>query len=197
MNMWQDRFDTEGYVYGIEPNEFVKQYYKVFKGSKKIGAFAEGEGRNAVFLSMRGFMLTAFDFAQSGLSKTKKLASENHVHVATRLTDLIHDETPIEEFNGAVMIFGHFPKKYQKLIFDKVVKSVTPGGMIMMELYSEEQLHYQTGGPKDIDLLYNPQDVLEWCSDYKIKHFYVGEVVRNEGTLHTGLAHVIQFIIQK
>jgi len=197
MNKWQERFDTVEYMYGIEPNEFVKQHHAVFKGSKKLGAFAEGEGRNAVFLSTKGYMLTAFDYAQSGLDKARKLAAENHVHVATRLVDLLQDETPVEEFNGAVMIFGHFPKEHQKPVFDRVVNSVVKGGRIMMEVYSEEQLSYKTGGPQSLDMLYNAQDVLNWCNDYKIEHFYTGEVERNEGALHTGKAHVIQFIIQK
>lgn len=197
MNTWQERFETETYLYGIAPNEFIKQNYNLFKGCKKIGAFAEGEGRNAVFLSSRGFMLTSFDFAQSGLNKTKKLASENNVHVATRLTDLITDDTPIEEFDGAIMVFGHFHKKDQLAVFLKVMNSVKKGSRVMMEMYSENQLEYGTGGPGNKDMLYNPQQVLGWCSAYKIEHFYVGEALRQEGELHTGMAHIIQFIIVK
>lgn len=197
MNNWQQRFDTKTFVYGMEPNEFVKQNYETFKGSKKIGAFAEGEGRNAVFLSTKGYMLTAFDFAQSGLDKTRKFASESHVHVATRLVDLITDEVPVNEFNGAVMIFGHFHKEYQKMVFDKVIQSVKTGGKIMMEMYSEEQINYKTGGPLNINMLYNEKEVFNWCSDYKIEHFYAGEVERYEGELHKGLSHVIQLIIEK
>lgn len=197
MNKWQQRYDTDEYIYGRTANEFILQNHSVFKGAKRLGTFAEGEGRNAVFLSEKGYMLTAFDIAQNALDKAKKLASENHVHVAERLVDLKRDETPVEEFDGAVMIFGQFEKEYQHKIFEKIVASVKKEGRIMMELYSESQLDYNTGGPKDLNLLYNPQEVLRWCEDYKIEYFFVGEVERYEGKLHNGLSHVIQLIIQK
>lgn len=197
MNIWQQIYNTEEYVYGIQPNEFLMQHSEIFKGCKKIATFAEGEGRNAVFLSTKGSMLTNFDYAQSGLTKAKKLASINHVHVAERLVDLTVEETPIAEFDGAVMIFGQFDKKYQKIVFDKVINSVKKGSQILMELYSEEQLNYSSGGPKNKAMLYSPQDIEKWCEPFEVNHFYVGEVERHEGSLHNGTSHVIQLIIKK
>lgn len=197
MNEWQQRFDTDEYVYGVEANEFVVQQHQLFKGSKKIAAFADGEGRNAVFLSTKGFMLTNFDYAQNGLDKARSLASKNHVHVAARLVDLTTEETPKEEFDGAIMIFGHFLKEHQKIVFDKVMDSVKVGSYVMMELYSEEQLNYQSGGPKNIEYLYNVDTVRSWCEEYTIETFNSGEVERHEGTGHTGQSHVIQFVIRK
>ncbi|GEK33679.1 class I SAM-dependent methyltransferase [Kurthia sibirica] len=197
MNTWQEHFDTETYIYGTAPNEFIAQHYDLFKGSKKIGAFAEGEGRNAVFLSSRGFMLTSFDYAQNGLNKTKKLASQNNVHVATRLTDLLTDSTPVEEFDGAIMVYGHFHKKDQFHVFNKIMAAVKKGSRVMMEMYSEEQLAYKTGGPQTMDMLYNAQQVLQWCNNYQVEHFYTGEALRQEGERHSGLAHIIQLIIIK
>lgn len=66
-----------------------------------------------------------------------------------------------------------------------------------MELYSIYQLPYASGGPQQLDFLYNPLNVLEWCQTHKIIHFFTGEQLRHEGTLHTGLAHTIQLIIEK
>lgn len=197
MNRWQDIYNTEEYVYGVHPNEFLVEHHEIFKDCKKVATFAEGEGRNAVFLSTKGSMLTNFDYAQYGLNKTKKLASINHVHVAERLVDLTKDDIPVEAFDGAVMIFGHFSKENQKKVFDKVVNAVKPGGPILMELYSEEQLKYKSGGPKNKNMLYNPKDLQDWCKPFKINHFYAGEVERYEGTLHTGLSNVVQLIITK
>ncbi|MBQ0138252.1 MAG: class I SAM-dependent methyltransferase [Kurthia sp.] len=197
MNIWQEIYSADEYVYGVQPNEFLLEHYELFKGSKKLATFAEGEGRNAVFLSTKGYMLTNFDYAQHGLDKSRKLASINHVHVASRLVDLTKDDTPVNEFDGAVMIFGHFPKKYQKLVFDKIIASVKAGGYILMELYSEEQVNYASGGPKDRDMLFNSNDIQKWCSPFKMVHFSVGEVERHEGIRHNGKSHVIQFIIKK
>lgn len=196
-NPWNERFGAEQYVYGEEPNKFIRSKISVLKACNKIVAFAEGEGRNAVFLAKNGHEVTAYDYALNGLSKTKALAERSNVNVNTEQKDLIHDEVPIEEFDGAIMVFGHFEKKEQKNVFDKLVSTVKPSGIVIMEVYSEDQIRYKTGGPKTIEMLYNPSDLLKWSHGYKILHFFYGEQERREGDLHTGMGHVIQLILQK
>ncbi|MGG0657188.1 class I SAM-dependent methyltransferase [Rummeliibacillus pycnus] len=196
-NTWNEWFNTVEYMFGEEPNIFIKSYAAQLEGLKKVAAFAEGEGRNAVFLATLGHEVTAFDYAESGLRKTKRLAKKNNVEVNTVQVDLLEGTIPTQQFDAAIMVFGHFPKGKQSLVFDKIVNAVRPGGKIMMELYSEDQLEYQTGGPKELEMLYKPQNLLDWCEGSKILHLFVGEQTRLEGKLHTGLAHVIQLIIEK
>lgn len=197
MNTWDERFNTIEYVYGEQPNAFIENYVDFLKGYVNVAAYAEGEGRNAVYLASKGHVVTAFDYAKSGLEKTAQLAKKHGVTVNTQLQDLLQDELPVETFDAAVMVFGHFPAEQQHAVFQRIVNSVKPGGRIMMELYSTSQLSYATGGPQNINFLYNPASVLTWCQPYKIIHFFTGEQIRHEGTLHTGLAHTIQLIIEK
>lgn len=196
-NQWHERFGSEKYVYGEEPNQFIEaQAYRLEKG-KKIVAFAEGEGRNAVYLARKGLIVTAYDYALNGLKKTEALAERFDVQVKTEQKDLIHDSVPIEKFDAAIMVFGHFAKNDQKNVFDKLVSAVKPGGLIMLEVYSEEQVRYGTGGPKTVDMLYDPSDLLNWIKGYNVLHFFYGEQQRVEGDLHTGVGHVVQVIFEK
>jgi 2-polyprenyl-3-methyl-5-hydroxy-6-metoxy-1,4-benzoquinol methylase len=196
-NQWHERFGSEKYVYGEEPNQFIEaQAYRLEK-EKKIAAFAEGEGRNAVYLARNGHKVTAYDYALNGLKKTEALAKRYDVKIRTEQKDLIHDSMPAEEFDGAIMVFGHFEKNDQKTVFDKLISAVKPGGIIMVEVYSEDQIRYGTGGPKTVDMLYNPSDMLKWIKGYKVLHFFYGEQERVEGELHTGVGHVVQVIIEK
>ncbi|GGG20709.1 methyltransferase [Lysinibacillus alkalisoli] len=197
MNTWHKRFDTAQYMYGESPNAFIKSHVDALQDHKEIAAFAEGEGRNAVFLAQKGHVVTAFDYAESGLTKTTQLANKNQVTVNTVLCDLINDDLPVQQFDGAIMVFGHFHKTDQFHVLDKIMTSVKQGGIVMIEVYSETQLHYKTGGPPDQDWLYDAKQVLAWCEHHKILHFFTGEQMRTEGILHTGLAHTVQFIIQK
>jgi 2-polyprenyl-3-methyl-5-hydroxy-6-metoxy-1,4-benzoquinol methylase len=68
-NLWEEKFSQEGYLYGEEPNEFIREQAWRLEGRKRIVAFAEGEGRNAVFLARKGHDVTAWDYTQSGLAK--------------------------------------------------------------------------------------------------------------------------------
>ncbi len=195
-NPWHKRFSTEEYIYGKKPNEFVVEA-KRFLPKGKILCIAEGEGRNAVYLAEQGFDVTAWDYAQAGLYKTKKLAKEKGVEVAIKLVDLADVQWQEEQWDAIVHIFGHFPKPVMKRTMDGIKKALKPGGVYICELYSNEQLVYGTGGPKDIEMLCEPKMLLEHFQDLFIHHFYVGEVNRNEGKLHTGKAHVVQAAFQK
>ena len=113
-----------------------------------------------MFLASEGHEVTAYDYALNGLKKTESLAGRYGVKVQTEQKDLIHDQVPVNEFDVAIMVFGHFDKKDQKIVFDKMLTTVKDGGLLMLEVYSEDQIRYKTGGPKTIDMLYSPADLL-------------------------------------
>lgn len=197
MNLWDERFKQSEFAYGIKPNEFIQeQAYRLPKGAN-IAAYAEGEGRNAVHLASLGLSVTAYDYAQAGLDKTNQLAEQNNVHVETKLADLIEDPLPLDLYDGAIMVFGHFPKKHQLHVLDKIAASLKPGGLFLLEVYEEKQLDYKTGGPKEKSFLYRASDLLIWAEQFSILHFFSGEAVRQEGNLHTGKGYVVQLIIKK
>ena len=78
-----------------------------------------------------------------------------------------------------------------------VKHAVKPGGYYVTEVYSYEQIPYKSGGPRQPELLYRPEEFLDTFTDWRIVHFFMGEVTRHEGELHNGLSHVIQFVGQK
>ncbi|KOS27711.1 methyltransferase [Bacillus anthracis] len=196
-NFWNDRYKSDEYYYGETNNEFIKQQAFRLINHNKVIAFAEGEGRNAIFLAKQGHKVTAIDYSEDGLEKTKKLAKKHNVEVHTKKVDLLADSLPVDEYDAAIMVFGHFHNDHQKMILDKMIQTIKPGGLIMFEVYSKKQINYGTGGPKDVDMLYDPIDILTWCEKHKVIHFFNGEQERVEGKGHTGLADVIQVVISK
>lgn len=75
-NIWNERFHSEEYYYGEEPNVFIQQQaYRIEQGQKVI-AFAEGEGRNAVFLAKRNLEVTAIDYFGERIAKNENTGSE-------------------------------------------------------------------------------------------------------------------------
>jgi SAM-dependent methyltransferase len=194
---WNNSFSDKDFVYGKSENAFINDKSEIIPSHSKVGCFAEGEGRNAVYLAKLGHDITAYDQSTIGLEKTKTLASQNNVEVETVEIDLTEEKVKANQYDAAIMVFGHVPKKDQKFLMESMFESVKSGGSIIFEVYSESQLAYQTGGPKSVELLYDPVDVLEWIKKYKCIHFYYGEAERNEGKRHVGLGHVIQVVIKK
>ncbi|HSP22089.1 MAG TPA: class I SAM-dependent methyltransferase [Planococcus sp. (in: firmicutes)] len=194
---WNERYDVEKYLYGTEPNVFLKDIQTAVLTSGKVLSIAEGEGRNAVFLAEQGLDVTAWDFAESGLLKVEKLADEHGVHVNTELIDLAEADWQQNQWDGIVCIYGHFPKEVRLATLKGIKGAVKPGGYFVAEVYSAYQIPYASGGPKDPAFLYHPEEFLKEFGDWRIIHFFLGEVTRHEGDLHNGLAHVIQFVGQK
>ncbi|MFS0784720.1 class I SAM-dependent methyltransferase [Bacillus sp. 1P06AnD] len=194
---WDKSFSDKEFVYGKRENQFLHDMHAVIPADSKVGCFAEGEGRNAVYLAKLGHDVTAFDQSGVGLEKTKRLAAENGVEVETIELDLTEEKVGVDLFDAAVMVFGHVPKQGQPFLFDSMIGSVKKGGYILFEVYSEEQLAYGTGGPGSKEMLYDPIDILNWIKPYKCLHFCYGEVERNEGKRHSGKGHVVQCVIQK
>jgi hypothetical protein len=197
MNHWNTRFQAESYVYGKEPNVFLSEMQKKLNLSGDALAIAEGEGRNAVFLAEQGMNVTAWDYAESGLTKTKRLAEERDVEVQTKLIDLKNAIWEKNQWDELICIFGHFPTELRLKTLQGVKEAVKSGGYYITEVYSLHQIPYNSGGPREVDFLYRPEEFLQTFADWRIVHFFMGEVVRHEGELHNGLAHVIQFAAQK
>ncbi|WP_347861999.1 class I SAM-dependent methyltransferase [Salimicrobium sp. PL1-032A] len=197
MTEWDQRFNENEYIYGKDVNEFIKNNYDYIAEGGHIACFAEGEGRNAVFLAKEGHPITAYDQSQVGIDKMKRLAEENSVFVEGHCMDLTKEPVQKDTFDGAVMVFGHVDKEDQQFLMENIRDSVKSGGTILIEVYSEDQIAYKTGGPPETDAMYRPQDILNWFDQDKILHFYYGEADRVEGTKHTGLGHVIQIIAVK
>ncbi|MYL35782.1 methyltransferase domain-containing protein [Pontibacillus yanchengensis] len=194
---WDESFSQEGYVYGKDANQFVQEHSSRLPKNSHIGCFAEGEGRNGVYLAKLGHHVTILDQSEAGLNKSRELADEVGVQVESVQCDLTTEKIQPNQFDAAVMVFGHVPKQDQPFLIEQMLQSVKPGGVILLEVYSEEQLSYGTGGPPAKEMLYAPEDVLSWIKPYKCLHFFYGEAERNEGERHNGLGHVIQVMVQK
>ena len=60
---WERRFSAPGYVFGTEPNAFLKSQAHVLKAGQNALTLADGEGRNGVWLAEQGLDVLAVDFS--------------------------------------------------------------------------------------------------------------------------------------
>ena len=101
---WNKKFEQDGYLYGMEPNAFIKACYQNFKKSQRVLCLGEGEGRNALFLAKRGYSVAALDTSDVGLNKLQQLAGQENVEIKTRCVDL-NDWVPYKKYGAIVFSF--------------------------------------------------------------------------------------------
>ena len=189
---WNERFGEPGFMYGDQPNDFLKAQSFFLKPGGRILCLAEGEGRNAVYLATQGFDVTCVDFSESGLKKTQQLSDTHGVSVCTECADLSHYEIEQDAWDGIVMIFGHFNEDLRASLYQRIRKGLKRGGTLLMEVYSKAQLSRGTGGPKSIEYLYDKQELEAAFSDFN--SVSIEELTReiNEGAYHNGMSATIQ-----
>jgi len=191
---WNQKFSREGFLYGTKPNTFIASNSKSFPRGAKVLCLGEGEGRNAIFLAKRGFTVTAIDASDIGLSKLHFRALEENVKVETICADLNEWEVK-EQYDVIVASYLHMYKSEREDLFDKIQDSLKVDGIFIGEFFSTKQLEYNSGGPKDEDLLYTVEDFTKHFALYDTE---VKEVVTilDEGKGHQGEACVIRVIIK-
>ena len=191
--MWDERYSSEEYIYGKDPNEFLANAVgKIPKG--KVLCVAEGEGRNAVFLAEQGYEVVAVDSSAVGLEKARKLAEERGVSIQTIVCDLAHFDIEPESWDGVVSIFAHVPPQVRKELHKKIVNGLRSGGVLILESYRPDQLKYKTGGPPSAEFMMTLEGLEE---ELKGLNFDYGvELDRDvvEGKFHTGKGAVVQII---
>ncbi|HLS17644.1 MAG TPA: class I SAM-dependent methyltransferase [Paenalcaligenes sp.] len=194
---WDERFNQTEYYYGKLPNDFLKAQAKVFPRGGQLLSLGEGEGRNAVFMAQQGYEVTALDSAPAGLDKTQQLAKEKQVTVTPLLAHLKYYEFEPQAWDGVINIFCHVPAAVRRKIHQNLAFTLKQGGIFLMEAYTPEQLEYGTGGPKNIDLLYDPDTIRQELQGLELLHFE--KVERNivEGIGHDGPSSVLQVIARK
>lgn len=193
--MWNQRYRSDEFAYGTEPNSFLKENAELLTGP--ILSLAEGEGRNAVFLASLGLEVLGVDASEVGLAKAQKLAASKGVSISTEVADLATYEPTVNYFGSVVSVFAHLPSGVRRRLYPLVEQSLKPGGIILLESYSKSQLSRNTGGPKDPDMLLTAEDIEKEFPNCDVVLCQETEREVVEGEFHTGLASVVQFIARK
>ncbi len=194
--MWDRRYAGDGYAYGTEPNDFLVS----MADSLPVGnvlCLGEGEGRNATWLAGRGNDVTAVDVSAVGLRKARDLAGERGVEIVTVHADLADFEIAPNTWDAIVSIFCHMRSEVRRGVHRRCVAGLRPGGVMLLEAYTPEQLTLKTGGPPTTDMMMDRQSLTLELDGLEFLH--LRECIRevHEGEHHNGRGAVVQVLARK
>ncbi|QIL40329.1 class I SAM-dependent methyltransferase [Pedobacter sp. HDW13] len=201
INRWDDRYRTEEFAYGEQPNNYLKEQLEKLN-SGTILFPAEGEGRNAVFAAKLGWKVSSFDISAEGKNKAIQLAESNHVSIDYQVGELQHLDYKAEQFDAIALIYAHFPAEIKSAYHKTLDRYLRKGGLIIFEAFSKNHLDYlarneKVGGPKELDMLFSIEEIKSDFTNYEIVALEEKEIELNEGVFHNGLGSVIRFVGRK
>ena len=194
--MWNERYSTAEYVYGTEPNDFLRSVSGAIPRGK-ILSLGDGEGRNGVFLAGLGCDVLAVDQSPVGLEKARKLAEQHGVRLRTLVADLERYEITPGAWDGIISIFCHLPSAIRSVVLAKAVRGLNQRGVFVLEAYTPAQLQFKTGGPSCTDFLAPLSTLKEDLRGLEFEHAMELERTIAEGRFHTGRSAVVQILARK
>jgi 2-polyprenyl-3-methyl-5-hydroxy-6-metoxy-1,4-benzoquinol methylase len=193
---WNEKFSTDEYIYGKNPNKFFKEQIDKLKPGRLL-VLGEGEGRNSVYAAIKGWEVDAVDFSQTAKDKALRLAKKNNVNINYTISNLA-DFTPSENCYDAIgLVFIHLKPYSRKVVHERIVNALKNNGHIILAAFEKDQLGKNSGGPQSEEMLYSKEELEYDFRDMRIHLLEKETISLDEGDKHKGDASVIKFVAEK
>ena len=194
---WEARYgDPDTHTYGTEPNDFLASVAADLPPGDVL-CIADGEGRNGVYMASLGHRVTSVDLTDAGTRKARALAASRGVEMTVTRADLADYDLGIARWDTVVSIFAHTPPHIRARIHGALATALRPGGRLILEAYTPEQIGRGTGGPRvrelTMDLTRLDRELTGLVIVHRSEH--IRSVV--EGPGHTGDGAVVQVIAHR
>jgi cyclopropane fatty-acyl-phospholipid synthase-like methyltransferase len=197
-DMWDERYATEEYFFGTEPNAFLVSQRHLLKPGMSCLAVADGEGRNGVWLAQQGLKVLSVEASAVALEKAKKLAEQRGVAIDFEQADLAHWQWGENRFDAVAAIFIQFaPPALRVQMFEGIKRCLKPGGLLLLQGYTPRQLEYKTGGPPLAENMYTEKMLRDAFRDMEILNLSEHDDHVSEGAGHSGMSALIDMVARK
>lgn len=195
---WNRRYDSTDYLFGTTPNAWLREQAHLLPRHGRVLCVADGEGRNSVWLAGQGFEVDAFDVADRAVDKARALAQREGVSVNFAVADCDGYAWPEGTCDGVAAIFVQFADPpMRSRLFERIVRSLKPGGVLILQGYAPQQLEYRTGGPPILSHLYTRELLLDAFAALSIVELRDYEAEIHEGQGHSGRSALVGLVARR
>lgn len=196
LDFWDQRFAEDVYAYGTAPNRFFEAQLAHLTPAH-ILLPAEGQGRNAVHAARQGWQVTAFDTSQVGQGRALALAQQYGVQLDYHLADFAAPPFAPATFDALGLIFVHTLPELRPQIHRQLSVLLKPGGVLILEGFSQAQFGRPSGGPQDQNKMFTCPMLQEDFGHMEILLLEEVDEVLDEGPYHQGAAARIRLVARQ
>lgn len=196
---WEARYAAAGdYIFGTAPNAFLAAHASLIDPGAKVLSVGDGEGRNSVFLAERGADVHAVEVSPTAISRARRLAAARGVTVHFEQADLLNWIWPESHHDAVAAIFVQFITPAERpAFFANLVRTLRPGGILLLEGYRPEQIPNRTGGPSDPAHCYTETLLRDAFAGMEIERLESYDALLDEGAGHSGMSALIDLVARK
>ena len=189
---WDSRYAAAEYAYGTTPNAGLVALEHLLPRAARVLLPGDGEGRNGVWLATRGHQTSVVDQSAEGLRKCTQLAHSRGVSVETVRADLADYWPEVTGFDALVLVFVHLPPEIRRQVHQRLLRTLKPGGVLILEGFDRSHAGLPGGGPRDPAWLFDTAMLREdfaGCAELSIELI---DADLDEGPWHQGRARVLR-----
>lgn len=124
---WDHTYARKEFVFGKEAAAFLKKNLEKLPKGQALD-IAIGEGRNAIYLAKKGFIVEGVDISAVGLRKAQNFAAANGVKIQTTNADL--NKYKIKpDFYNVILNFYYL----NRALFPQIKAGLKKGGVVVFE----------------------------------------------------------------
>jgi SAM-dependent methyltransferase len=157
---WDERYRSTDLVWGTPPNRWVERELADLAPGRALD-LACGEGRNALWLAVRGWQVSAIDFSAVALDKGRAL--ESRQAPPTRV-DWVHADATTyrsaEHVDLALLCYLQLPRAEWRAALIRAADALGSGGTLLVIGHDSTNIADGVGGPQDPAVLFTAADVV-------------------------------------
>jgi SAM-dependent methyltransferase len=155
---WDKRYAATDRLWSAGPNQFVESELHALPPGRALD-LAAGEGRNAIWLSQRGFAVEAVDFSAVALERGRAIAHARKLSVGWHEADLASYVPTPGGYELVLIAYLQLPWAQLAGVLERAAAAVARGGTFLLIGHDRQNLEHGHGGPSDPDVLYTPEQI--------------------------------------
>ncbi len=144
---WNERYGTEGWVFGVEPNVFVRAFF-AHRSPGRVLDLGCGQGRNAVWLALHGHDVLGVDLSPVAVDQARELAAAAGVAVTFEAADLTVWDPGDRTFDYVVLSYLQMIEEHRRIVHGLARAVLAPGGHVFVVAHHLDNLEHGVGGPQ-------------------------------------------------
>lgn len=165
---WNRRYSEKDLLWPEHPSSILVDEVAGLKPGKALD-IAAGEGRNALWLGKRGWVVHAVDFSDVGVQKGKELARKSGLELSWEVADVTGYTPSPGQYDLVIIFYLHLPWAELSGVFLRAATAVASGGELLIVGHDVTNLTKGFGGPQNPDVLYSAEQVASLLSDLKVE----------------------------
>ena len=184
---WDERYRAADRLWSDEPNLFVRDRLGPLEPGTGLD-LAAGEGQNAIWLSERGWSMTAVDFSDVASARGRERSDDVEFVVA----DVV-GWAPGRDFSLVLIAYLHLPPEQFRGVVERARGWLAPGGELFLIGHDRSSFEKGCGGPQSPELLWDVDEIRGWLDGMTLVE---AQVVRRPKETEDGEAYAPDALVR-